>query len=184
MPKDGLGLARRAVILALVTWAPMAIWALLNRRALPGVVAEPLLAHFALQARCLVAIPLLVLAEGVAHGVTTRLVPHFLSSGLVPPEDRAHFRAIVERILRLRNATLPGSSCWAWWWGGRWWRLSWRGCRSSPGRGSPTGAWASGVNGFSTSPARFTSPSSSGGPGGSLWSRSCSSVSRSSTCPW
>ena len=107
VPERGLGVARRALALALLTWLPIAVWALLMRRALPGEVAEPLLQHFGVQVRCLVAIPLFVLAEGVAHGITTRLLPHFVRSGLVKPADRPRFVEILHEVARLRDRTLP-----------------------------------------------------------------------------
>lgn len=107
IPRQGLGTVRRALFLALLTWLPIALWAWIRQRALPGTVPEPLLEHFALHIRCLVAIPLFVVAESVAHGVTTRLFPHFLTSGLVKEEDRGRFQGIVERLLRLRSQTLP-----------------------------------------------------------------------------
>jgi hypothetical protein len=105
VPRDGLGVARRALVLALVTWAPIAIAALVQNRALPGTVAEPLLQHFGIHVRCLIAIPLLVLAEGVSHGVTTRLVPQFLRAGLVAEPER--LRAVLRGVARLRDRTLP-----------------------------------------------------------------------------
>ncbi len=107
VPREGLGVGRRAVALALLTWAPIAIWALIQNRALGGAVDEPLLQHLGIQVRCLIAIPLFVIAEGVAHGVTTRLVPHFLRSGLVAEADRERFREIVRGAARLRDNTLP-----------------------------------------------------------------------------
>jgi hypothetical protein len=107
VPKEGLGVGRRALAMALLTWAPITIWALLFSRALPGAVEEPLLRHFGIHVRCLVAIPLFVLAESVAHGVTTRLVPHFVHSGLVAAGDRGRFREILRGVARLRDATLP-----------------------------------------------------------------------------
>ena len=107
VPRDGLGVGRRALALALLTWAPIAVWALLQNRALPGPVAEPLLNHFGIHVRCLVAIPLLVIAEGVAHGITTRLIPQFHRAGLVVDADRERFREVLRGIGRLRDATLP-----------------------------------------------------------------------------
>jgi hypothetical protein len=107
VPRDGLGVGRRALALALLTWAPIAVWALVRQRALPGSVDEPLLAHFGIHVRCLVAIPLFVIAEGVAHGVTTRLVPHFVRSGLVGDAQRQRFVEAVRGVARLRDATLP-----------------------------------------------------------------------------
>jgi hypothetical protein len=107
VPREGLGVGRRALVLALLSWAPIAVWALIFDRALPGAADEPLLQHFGIHVRCLVAIPLFVLAESVAHGVTTRLVPHFVHSGLVAEGDRARFREILGGVARLRDATLP-----------------------------------------------------------------------------
>src|SRR5262245_27247517 len=83
VPREGLGVGRRALAFALITWALLAIWALVRGIALPGVVDEPPFQHFGIHVRCLVAIPLLIVAEGVSHGVTTRLLPQFLRAGLV-----------------------------------------------------------------------------------------------------
>ena len=55
--------------------------------------------------RCLVAIPLLILADGVSHGVTTRLLPQFLRAGLVVDPER--LRETVRSVARLRDRTLP-----------------------------------------------------------------------------
>jgi hypothetical protein len=107
IPAHGLGVGRRAVFLALLTWLPLAVWAVLNRRAFPGMVEEPLLQHFTVHVRSLVAIPLLILAERTANRVVSRLVPHFVNSGLVQGAERQRLREIVERLLRLRNASYP-----------------------------------------------------------------------------
>jgi hypothetical protein len=108
IPADGgLGVGRRAVLLALVTWLPVAVWAYLTGRAFPGRVNEPLLEHFGVHVRCLVAIPLFILGEATVHAVSTRLVPYFLSSGLVPDDERGRFVAVVRRTAALRDASLP-----------------------------------------------------------------------------
>ena len=107
VPRDGLGVGRRALFFAALSWLPIALWALLAGRAFPGAAAEPLLQHFGVHVRCLVAIPLFILAEGVGHGLTTRLVPYFLHSGLVAEGARTRFAEIVRGVARLRDATLP-----------------------------------------------------------------------------
>jgi hypothetical protein len=108
VPARGLGVGRRALLLALVAWLPIAIWALVRNRVLPGgVVEEPLLQHFGVHVRCLLGIPLLVIAEAVAHGTTTRLLPHFVVSGLVKEADVPRFREILRGVARLRDRTLP-----------------------------------------------------------------------------
>ena len=70
IPASGLGVGRRALLLALVTYVPIAVWAALTDRAVVSSLhpGEALLQHFGVTVRCLVAIPLLVIAEGVAHG--------------------------------------------------------------------------------------------------------------------
>jgi hypothetical protein len=110
IPPNGLGVGRRALLLAAVTWLPIAGWAALAGRALPGIVDEPLLRHFGIHVRCLVAIPLLVLAEAMAHAVTTRLVPHFVTSGLVKDGDHDAFRQVLRGVMRLRDSARP----WIW----------------------------------------------------------------------
>jgi hypothetical protein len=105
VPAEGLGVVRRAVFFALLTWLPIAIAAALHGRALDGALDEPLLAHFGVTVRSLVAIPLLILAEGVAHGLTRRLLPQFVHAGLVT--DRAAFRRVLQGVARLRDRTLP-----------------------------------------------------------------------------
>ena len=106
-PAEGLGVGRRAIALALLTWLPLAVWALLSGHALPSGAGEPLLQHFGVQVRCLLAIPLFVVAEGMAHGLTLRLLPHFVRSGLVSEADRPRFREILAGVARLRDLTLP-----------------------------------------------------------------------------
>lgn len=106
-PRSGFGVGRRALILAALTWLPVAIWASIQGRAIGDAVAEPLLSHFGIHVRCLVAIPLLVLAEAVSHGITTRLIPQFLRAGLVPESQRERFFEILRGVVRLRDRTMP-----------------------------------------------------------------------------
>ncbi len=107
IPRDGLGTGRRALFFALVTWLPIAVWAALAGRALPTGAGEPLLEHFGVQVRCLIAIPVLILAQGFAHKTTTLLLPWFVKSGVVPKEKRPQLEEIVRGVMRLRNAIAP-----------------------------------------------------------------------------
>ncbi len=107
IPAHGLGLGRRAVFWSLFAWLPVVLWAIHAGRALPGVPGEPLLAHFGVHARFLVAVPLLILAEGPAHAVSVRLLAYFVASGVVPPAETARFRAAVAATAKLRDGTLP-----------------------------------------------------------------------------
>lgn len=88
IPASRLGIVRRCLVFALVTWLPIAIWALYWRRAFPGEIAEPLLQHFGVHVRCLLAIPLLVIAEIAGELIPQSFVRYFVTSGLVTDDTR------------------------------------------------------------------------------------------------
>ena len=106
IPADGLGVGRRIVVLAALSWLPIAVWATWTGRALAGV-GEPLLQHFGVSVRCLIAIPLFVLAEAVAQNNTRRLLAYLAESGLVAEKDRGRFVEIVRGVARLRDQARP-----------------------------------------------------------------------------
>lgn len=107
IPKDGSGIGRRAVLYALIAWLPLMIWAWANSRLVSGEVAEPLLAHYGIHVRCLVAIPLLIIAEAAAHSIMPACLRQFVQTGLVDAETLPRFRAIIADGIRLRDQTLP-----------------------------------------------------------------------------
>ena len=107
VPTRGLGVARRAVFFTLLTWLPLVAWAFYKGRVLPGSVDEPLLVHFGVHVRLLLAVPALILGEAMAHRVSTTLIPHFLSSGVVQPTERGAFVRVLGSVARLRDRTLP-----------------------------------------------------------------------------
>jgi hypothetical protein len=105
VPEAGTGVGRRAVVYALVAWLPIAVWVALAGRAVAGAVDEPLLQHFGVTVRCLIAIPLLVVAEAIAHATLLRLMPQFVRAGVVT--DRSAFVDTLAGVARLRDRTLP-----------------------------------------------------------------------------
>jgi hypothetical protein len=107
IPDGGLGIVRRAIFFALLTWLPLALWAAFKGRAMPGQVAEPLLQHFGIHVRFLLAVPLLILGEGGLHRLLSRFIPHFLTSGLVRPEQQEAFRDTLLQVVALRDRTMP-----------------------------------------------------------------------------
>jgi len=106
-PRQGLGVVRRAVFFALLAWLPLVVWAELNGRLTEATSGEPLLAHFGIHVRCLVAIPLFILAEAMAHATVGRIVGQFRVSGIVADEQHAAFRGVLTATARLRDSTLP-----------------------------------------------------------------------------
>ncbi|OZI38740.1 hypothetical protein CEK29_19735 [Bordetella genomosp. 5] len=108
IPSSGLGLKRRALLYAMVAWLPLVIAAVLSGTSLraepPG---EPLFGHFGIHIRCLVAIPLLVLAEGVARDNVALCLRQFKQSGLVDAALAPKFDAIVQDIVAIKQRMLP-----------------------------------------------------------------------------
>ena len=106
-PQEGLGVLRRAIFFALMTWLPLVAWAALNRRLVDGENGEPLLAHFGIHVRCLVAIPLFVLAESMALKAIDTIVGQFRARGIVTDQEHPAFLATLTDVARLRDSSLP-----------------------------------------------------------------------------
>ena len=107
IPKDGLGIARRAILFALITWLPIAIWAWMQHRFTTSATSEPLLQHFGMHVRFLVALPLMIIGEGVVQMIMPRVIPYFLTSGVLPASEEGKFKEVIRGVLRLRDQTLP-----------------------------------------------------------------------------
>jgi hypothetical protein len=107
VPASSLGVTRRAVVLALASWIPIAIWAWSRGRFIHTSVGEPLLAHYGVHVRCLVAIPLLIIGEATLHRASLRYFPQFVTSGLVDDTVRPGFEATIRAARRWRDASLP-----------------------------------------------------------------------------
>jgi hypothetical protein len=104
IPRRGLDVPRRMIFFMLLTWVPIMVWALVNERMFAAVVSEPLLQHFGVHVRCLVAIPLLIAAEAVAEAISRRIFPYFVSSGLVTEATKPRFVEILRQAVRLRDS--------------------------------------------------------------------------------
>jgi len=107
-PAQDFGAGRRALGLALLTWLPIAAWALATGRMGGGAgdTGESLLRHYGVHMRCLLVIPLLILAEPMVHRAA-RAVAALLAGAAVTPEARAAFDATGRAMVRLRDASLP-----------------------------------------------------------------------------
>ena len=106
-PAGDLGVGRRAVFFALLTWVPIALWALYRGRFVEASTGKPLLQHSGVHVRCLVVIPLLILGEAVLDKAALRFIPQFIGSGLVVDAARPRFEATLRAVRRWRDASLP-----------------------------------------------------------------------------
>lgn len=107
IPSNGLGVLRRAIFWPLFAWLPIAAWGLYQGRVAYPADDHSLLAHFGVHVRFLVALPLFILAEGIFQRLTIRLLPHFVTSGIVPLTEVPAFRQALARTARLRDASFP-----------------------------------------------------------------------------
>jgi hypothetical protein len=102
----GRRVALRAALVVAVTWVPLAVYALLERRMMEGDAVEPLLRHFAIHARFLLALPILLAAEPFAESVVARVLGRFRSSGLVGGIDPQAFAAALRPAEKMRDSPL------------------------------------------------------------------------------
>lgn len=99
-------LVRTALVLLVVTWVPIALLSLVAGTAFVTEIDRPFSREFALHARLLLAIPLLVLFE-VTIGPRLRAVAAtFIRSGLVRESDYGSYETAVRDSLRLRDSTV------------------------------------------------------------------------------
>jgi hypothetical protein len=106
VPRDGLAAARRAVFLAFVTWLPIMAWAVATGRLHLWGGDSFLEAALLLHVRCLIAIPLFVLAEPLAHRIVSLIAANFVHAQLVRPADRQRYLDMVRSVERWRDSGL------------------------------------------------------------------------------
>jgi hypothetical protein len=112
--QEGLGLirpgspnlARRAVLSVLLTWVPLLVLSAAQGLAIGNKVRLPFLYDFAAYARFLIALPLLILAEGLIERRVAEVVTHFVRTGLVPDSHLPAYEAALHWGRRLRDSTL------------------------------------------------------------------------------
>jgi hypothetical protein len=107
VPPDGLGAGRRAVFFALLTWLPIAVWAFVTGRVAGVDSGEALLQHYAVHVRCLIVIPLLILAEPMLHETAKSIAARIASAAVVTPEARSRFELALRDVIRVRNTSTP-----------------------------------------------------------------------------
>ena len=107
VPADGLGAGRRALFLALLTWLPIAAWAVWTGRLADTSSGESLLHHYGVHVRCLVVIPLLVLAEPMLRSRLRSIAARLAQTAVADPLMRKRFDAASAGVLRLWSASPP-----------------------------------------------------------------------------
>ena len=102
---DALALVHRRIFaFLLITWVPLLALSFFEGRAWWGSVAVPFLVNAEVQARFLIAMPLLIVAELGVHLRMRRLVAQFFNRDLIAAEDLPRMQAAIASAMRLRNS--------------------------------------------------------------------------------
>jgi hypothetical protein len=100
---DPRGIMRRSFFCILTTWVPLLVLSALQGNAIGRRVAIPFLGDFAVHARFLLAVPML-LATTVLGSWLADAASHFVDSGLVAAEDFTKFDAAIALGLQWRDS--------------------------------------------------------------------------------
>lgn len=98
---------RRAVMAVLITWLPLLVLSTMHGEAWGSGIKIPFLRDFAVNARLLISVPILILAESRIDKRWRTLVLEFLRSELVDEKTLPSFEAVLERTMRWRDSVLP-----------------------------------------------------------------------------
>jgi hypothetical protein len=101
---DTLGLMHRRIFLvALITWAPLAVLSVVQGMFL-GQGRAPFLQDLGVHLRFLVATPLLIVAEPIVHWRLRPIIVQFRLRNLVRPAQAARFTEALDKLARWRNS--------------------------------------------------------------------------------
>jgi hypothetical protein len=103
---DDPRIARRAELAVLVGWAPLVVLAIVESLMLRNHVAASFFSDFAVHARFLIAVPLMILAEAECIPRLGRVARQFVDAGLIREQDRGRFDAAIVSTHRLLDSKL------------------------------------------------------------------------------
>jgi hypothetical protein len=96
-------LNKRIIVITLFAWLPLFLLSLLDGKAVGGV-RIPFLYDIEMQARFLLTLPLLIVAELMVHKRIRTIVQQFVDRGIIPEGLLPRFGAIIDSAMRLRNS--------------------------------------------------------------------------------
>ena len=94
---------RRIVVISLFAWLPLLLLSLVDGTAWRGV-GLPFLYDIEMQARLLVALPLLIAAELLVHRRLRLVVGQFIDRDIITEEVLPRFREVIASAMKLRNS--------------------------------------------------------------------------------
>jgi hypothetical protein len=99
-------LQRRVVVITTIAWLPLLLLSAVSGHAIGDSIAIPFLHDVETQARFLIALPILVIAELLVHRRLRPAVRQFVERRMVSAKDLPGFQQAIESTLRLRNSVL------------------------------------------------------------------------------
>jgi hypothetical protein len=103
---DSPQIIRKVVFAFFITWVPLLILSVIQGLAYGSQVRVPFLYDIAAHVRFLLALPLLIIAEGVIDPRTKAIGMQFINSNLVREEEIKGFESAVNGVIRLRNSAI------------------------------------------------------------------------------
>jgi hypothetical protein len=94
---------RRIVVISLFAWLPLLLFSLVSGKAWGGV-GLPFLYDFEMQARFLVALPLLIVAELLVHRRMRLIVGQFIDRDIITEAVLPKFKEVIASAMKLRNS--------------------------------------------------------------------------------
>ena len=93
-------LRRRIIVITLLAWLPLLLLSALSGQLLGGTATVPFLRVVEVHVRCLLALPLLIVAELVVHRRMKSVLTQFLECKLIPENARTRFDAAIASAVR------------------------------------------------------------------------------------
>jgi hypothetical protein len=97
---------RAAVIFAAIAWVPLVILCVIDGTLFGGSVAIPLVKDFPPNVRFLLAIPLIILAQGVIAPRIRNAARQFVETGIITEKMLPAYEEKIERALKLRDSSV------------------------------------------------------------------------------
>lgn len=102
----GWSVGRRILVLLLVTWVPMCLFAVVQGTAVGATPRASFLYDLATHARFFIGIPMLIYADHYIGARLRRAGLQFLHDGIVVAEDHAAFERAIASLARRRESTM------------------------------------------------------------------------------
>jgi len=97
---------RMAIFFVVLTWFPLLILSVWQRSATGADVQIPFLRDYAVNARFLISLPILILAEGLIDSKLQKTIGEFTTLSLITPEDMPRFNSAIRDVHVWRDSAL------------------------------------------------------------------------------